>query len=53
MSSTLLIIVLSLFGLGVALFYMKKVTSIPLDMGLNKEEGDKLERLQFSFGGGF
>ncbi|HEY0963387.1 MAG TPA: sodium-translocating pyrophosphatase, partial [Pseudomonadales bacterium] len=42
MSSTLLIIVLSLFGLGVALFYMKKVTSIPLDMGLNKEEGDRL-----------
>jgi K(+)-stimulated pyrophosphate-energized sodium pump len=42
MSSTLLIIVLSLFGLGVAFFYMKKVTSIPLDMGLNKEEGDKL-----------
>ncbi len=42
MSSTLLIIVLSLFGLGVAFFYMKKVTNIPLDMGLNKEEGDKL-----------
>jgi H(+)-translocating pyrophosphatase len=42
MSSTLLIIVLSLFGLGVALFYMKKVSSIPLDMGLNKEEGDRL-----------
>ena len=42
MSSTLLIIVLSLFGLGVALFYMKKVSSIPLDLGLNKEEGDKL-----------
>jgi H(+)-translocating pyrophosphatase len=42
MSSTLLIIVLSLFGLGVAFFYMKKVTGVPLDMGLNKEDGDKL-----------
>src|SRR5687767_3893640 len=42
MSSTLLIIVLSLFGLGVAFFYMKKVTNIQLDVGLNKEEGDKL-----------
>jgi len=42
MSSTLIIIVLALFGLGVAFYYMKKVTSIQLDLGLNKEEGDKL-----------
>ncbi len=40
--STLLIIALALFGLGVAFYYMKKVTSIQLDVGLNKEEGDKL-----------
>jgi len=42
MSSTLIIIALSLFGLGIAFYYMKKVTSIQLDVGLNKEEGDKL-----------
>src|SRR5688572_12301145 len=41
--STILIILLSLFGLGIAFFYMKKVTSIPLDLGLNKEESDKLK----------
>ncbi len=40
--STLLIIALALFGLGTAFYYMKKVTSIQLDVGLNKEEGDKL-----------
>ncbi len=40
--STLLIIALSLFGLAVSFYYMKKVTSIQLDKGLNKEEGDKL-----------
>jgi K(+)-stimulated pyrophosphate-energized sodium pump len=40
--STVLIILLSLFGLGIAFYYMKKVTSIQLDIGLNQEEGDKL-----------
>jgi len=40
--STVLIILLSLFGLGTAYYYMKKVTSIQLDLGLNQEEGDKL-----------
>jgi H(+)-translocating pyrophosphatase len=40
--STVLIILLSLFGLGIAFYYMKKVTSIQLDLGLNQEEGDKL-----------
>jgi H(+)-translocating pyrophosphatase len=43
MGSTLLIIALSLFGLGVAFYYMKKVTSVPLDLGLNKEESEKLK----------
>jgi K(+)-stimulated pyrophosphate-energized sodium pump len=33
---------LSLFGLAVAFFYMKKVTSIPLDMGLNEKDGARL-----------
>ena len=41
--ATGLIILLSLFGLGVAFFYMKKVTDIPVDMGLEKEESDKLK----------
>jgi len=40
--STLLIIALSLFGLGIAFYYMKKVTGIPLTMGLNPEESEKL-----------
>ena len=39
--STILIIALSLFGLAVSFFYMKKVTAIPLDLGLNKEESDR------------
>jgi K(+)-stimulated pyrophosphate-energized sodium pump len=34
--------VLSLFGLAVAFFYMKKVTSIPLDMGLDEKDGARL-----------
>ena len=33
---------LSLFGLAVAFFYMKKVTSIPLDMGLDEKDGARL-----------
>ena len=43
--ATSLIILLSLFGLGVAFFYMKKVTDIPVDMGLEKEDSDKLKSI--------
>jgi K(+)-stimulated pyrophosphate-energized sodium pump len=39
--------VLSLLGLGIAFFYMKKVTSIPLDLGLDEKDG---ERLRFIHG---
>lgn len=34
--------VLSLMGLGIAFFYMKKVVSIPLDLGLEDEQAKKL-----------
>jgi K(+)-stimulated pyrophosphate-energized sodium pump len=44
-AATILIILLALFGLGVAFFYMKKVTSIPLDLGLDKEESDRLKAI--------
>jgi len=44
-STTILITVaLSLLGLAIALFYMKKVNDIPVDMGL---EPDQSERLKF------
>ena len=43
--SVILIIALSLFGLAVAFFYMKKVTSIPIDLGLNPEESGKLKAI--------
>jgi K(+)-stimulated pyrophosphate-energized sodium pump len=43
--STLIIILLSLFGLGIAFFYMKKVTGIPIDLGLNSEESSKLKAI--------
>jgi H(+)-translocating pyrophosphatase len=43
LSATSLIILLSLFGIGVSFFYMKKVTDVPIDLGLNKEESDKLK----------
>ena len=43
LSATSLIILLSLFGIGVAFFYMKKVIDVPIDLGLNKEESDKLK----------
>jgi len=43
--SIILIIALSVFGLAVAFFYMKKVTSIPLDLGLDKESSDKLKAI--------
>ncbi|MDG2141656.1 MAG: V-type H(+)-translocating pyrophosphatase [Gammaproteobacteria bacterium] len=35
--------VLSLLGLGIAFFYMRKVTSIPLDMGLSEADGARLK----------
>src|SRR5690606_30576321 len=41
--STVLIILLSLFGLGTAFYYMKKISGIPLDLGLDKELSDKLK----------
>lgn len=34
--------VLSLLGLGIAYFYMKKVMSVPLDMGLEEKEAKQL-----------
>jgi K(+)-stimulated pyrophosphate-energized sodium pump len=43
--ATSLIILLSLFGLGVAFFYMKKVTDIPIDLGLDKEDSDKIKSI--------
>lgn len=35
--------VLSLLGLGIAFFYMKKVTSIPLDLGLDEKDSARLK----------
>ena len=44
MSATISItIIMSLLGLGIAYFYMKKVTSIPLDMGLEEKDGARLK----------
>jgi H(+)-translocating pyrophosphatase len=43
LGATGLIILLSLFGIGVAFFYMKRVTDIPVDLGLAKEESDRLK----------
>ena len=40
-----LIIILSLLGLAIAFYYMKKVTAIPLDLGLNQEEGERLKTI--------
>ncbi len=34
--------VLSLFGLAVAFYYMKKVMKVPLDLGLDKDEAKRL-----------
>ena len=43
MSVTILVTTaLSLLGLGIAFFYMRKVTSIPLDMGLDEADGGRL-----------
>ena len=30
-------------GLGIAFFYMKRVTSIPIDMGLEQKDGERLK----------
>ena len=35
--------ILALLGLAIAFFYMKKVTSIPIDLDLNKEDSEKLK----------
>ncbi|NKB34125.1 MAG: V-type H(+)-translocating pyrophosphatase [Pseudomonadales bacterium] len=35
--------ILSLLGLGIAFFYMKRVTSIPIDMGLDEKDGARLK----------
>lgn len=34
---------LSLLGLGIAFFYMQKVKSVPLDLGLEQKDGDRLK----------
>ena len=39
--------ILSLLGLAIAFYYMKKVTSVPLDLGL---EEDDAKRLKFIHG---
>ena len=38
---------LGLFGLGTAFYYMKKVTAVPVDLGLDKKDG---ERIRFIHG---
>ena len=43
--STVLIILLSLFGLGTAYYYMKRVTSIPLDLGLDSDLSAKVKAI--------
>jgi len=45
LGATSLIILLSLFGIGLAFFYMKKVTDIPLDLGLDKEDSVRLKSI--------
>ena len=35
--------ILSLLGLGIAFFYMKRVTSIPIDLGLDEKEATRLK----------
>ena len=44
MSATISITtILSLLGLAIAYFYMKKVTAIPLDLGLEEKDGTRLK----------
>ncbi len=40
-----LIIILSLIGLAIAFYYMKQVTGIPLDLGLDTEESGRLKTI--------
>lgn len=42
MGITTTITILSLLGLGIAFFYMKKVLAVPLDLGLDEEQGKRL-----------
>ncbi len=39
----MIIILLSLFGIGVAYYYMTKVNSVPLDLGLDEDQGSRLK----------
>lgn len=39
------IILLSLLGLGIAFYYMRKVSAIPLDMGLEAEESERIKSI--------
>ena len=39
----LVTVLLSLMGLGIAWYYMKKVVSIPIDLGLNEDESKRLK----------
>src|SRR5690554_4656209 len=39
------IILLSLLGLGIAFYYMRKVSAIPLDMGLDAEESGRIKSI--------
>ncbi len=45
MAVTLLIVALSVFGLGVAFYYMKRVSAVPLDLGLEAEESSRLKAI--------
>ncbi len=40
-----LIFILSLSGLAIAFYYMKKVTGVPLDLGLDAEESGRLKTI--------
>ena len=40
-----IIILLSLFGIGVAFYYMKKVTGIPLDLGLEQDASERMKTI--------
>lgn len=43
--SVAVIILLSLMGLGIAFYYMRKVSAIPLDMGLDTETSDRMKMI--------
>ena len=38
-------VLLSLFGLGVAYFYMRQVMSVPLDLGLDGEQKSRVKMI--------